>query len=104
MIPEGFLVQILQELRKAGLVTSTRGSCGGYHLSRPANEVSLADVRRAIEGEESETQAKSPNPLAMALHGVCQALRRGEQRRLGDLSLADIIEQASAPVEPMWYI
>ncbi|MEM6798145.1 MAG: Rrf2 family transcriptional regulator [Planctomycetota bacterium] len=103
-IPDGFLVQILQDLRKAGLVTSTRGSCGGYRLARPAADISLADVRRAIEGQQPDSEPPTENPLAASLRLVCDDLHRAEHRRLGELSLAKIVDQAAAPTEPMWYI
>jgi Rrf2 family protein len=49
-IPLRFLEQILQDLRKAGLVEARRGPRGGYALARPPREVSLADVLRAVRG------------------------------------------------------
>ena len=49
-IPLRFLEQILQDLRRAGLVEARRGPRGGYMLARPPAEVSLADVLRAVGG------------------------------------------------------
>ena len=49
-IPRKFLEIILGELRQAGLVTSTRGKAGGFHLARPAHLISFGDVIRTIEG------------------------------------------------------
>ena len=49
-IPEGFLEQIMADLRKAGLVESIRGAHGGYRLARDAEEINLADVIEAIDG------------------------------------------------------
>ncbi|MHB8510347.1 MAG: RrF2 family transcriptional regulator [Candidatus Dormibacteria bacterium] len=49
-IPEGFLEQIMADLRRAGLVESIRGAHGGYVLSRPPEEINLADVIEAIDG------------------------------------------------------
>src|SRR5262245_18618850 len=74
-----FLVQILIQLNKAGLVTSTRGRDGGYHLAkRPAN-VTLAEVIAAVEGSEgSGTRVRSRKPassLAAALDGVWNRVR-----------------------------
>jgi len=43
-VPSRFLVQILLQLKAAGLVTSTRGSAGGYRLARDASEITLADI------------------------------------------------------------
>lgn len=49
-IPARFLEQIFQDLKRAGLVGAKRGPRGGYHLARPASEIRLGDVVRALEG------------------------------------------------------
>ena len=49
-IPRKFLEAIMADLRRAGLVTATRGNAGGYRLARPADLVSFADVLRATDG------------------------------------------------------
>jgi Rrf2 family protein len=49
-IPANFLENILSDLRNAGLVSSRRGAEGGYWLARPADQISLADVIRAVDG------------------------------------------------------
>jgi Rrf2 family protein len=49
-IPARFLEQIFQDLKRAGLVGAKRGPRGGYHLARPAYEIRLGDVVRALEG------------------------------------------------------
>ena len=49
-IPPKFLGNILLELRHAGIVLSQRGADGGYRLGRPANEITLADVIRVVDG------------------------------------------------------
>ena len=49
-IPLRFLIQILQDLRKAGLVEARRGPGGGYALARPPEQITLADVLRAVRG------------------------------------------------------
>src|SRR5258708_1305335 len=48
-IPSRFLVQILLQLKGAGLVVSTRGAAGGYHLARPPEQISLANVINVID-------------------------------------------------------
>lgn len=50
-IPFRFLKSVVSELRKAGLVRSQRGCEGGYWLGRPAGEITLLDVARAVDGE-----------------------------------------------------
>jgi Rrf2 family protein len=49
-IPLKFLLGILSDLKRAHLLRSQRGAEGGYWLARPAGEISLADVIRAIDG------------------------------------------------------
>lgn len=50
-ISESYLEQLVRKLRTAGLVTSVRGAGGGYQLARPAEEISVGDVLRALEGD-----------------------------------------------------
>ncbi len=49
-ISESYLEQLIAKLRKAGLVTSVRGAGGGYKLAKPAEEISVGDILRALEG------------------------------------------------------
>lgn len=49
-IPRKFLETIMGDLRRAGLVTATRGNAGGYRLARPADLITFADVLRATDG------------------------------------------------------
>src|SRR5438477_192487 len=63
-IPSRFLVQILLQLKGVGLVESTRGTAGGYQLSKPTDEISLAEVMAVFEGSE-----KLPTPGAAKSSG-----------------------------------
>lgn len=49
-ISDSYLEQLMRKLRSAGLIISVRGAQGGYKLARPANEISVGDVLRALEG------------------------------------------------------
>ena len=49
-ISDSYLEQLMRKLRSAGLILSVRGAQGGYKLARPANEISVGDVLRALEG------------------------------------------------------
>ena len=62
-IPIKFLENILSELRNAGIVATQRGVEGGYWLARPANEISLADVMRALEGPLANVRGHRPETL-----------------------------------------
>lgn len=61
-IPERFLEQIFQRLRKAELVRGKRGPGGGYELARPAGEITLLDILEAVEGPLAPGIALGPPP------------------------------------------
>lgn len=92
-----FLVQILIQLNKAGLVTSTRGAAGGYHLAKRPADVTLADVVAAVEGTEqagTRTKARQPaSPLAAALDDVWDRVRTAHDEFLA--AQAKILKQTT---------
>ena|SRR6185436_19193943 len=103
-IPSRFLVQILLQLKGAGLVTSTRGAAGGYRLTRPPQEISLADVIEVIEGNDRpQSNTGKRTPFVGALLAICRELSDAQRVRLEDTTLADLVDLA-ARREPMWYI
>src|SRR5580692_12212469 len=61
-ISDRFLVQILLQLKQAGLVESTRGASGGYTLSRNPSDISLYDVLRVVDPLERPTRKKANQP------------------------------------------
>lgn len=65
-IPLKFLVNILGDLRRAGIVRSRRGAGGGYWLARPAHEVTLGQVLRAIDGPLTTVAGTLPDELVAA--------------------------------------
>jgi Rrf2 family protein len=94
-IPLKFLENILLELRHAGLVHSQRGAEGGYWLARPAAEISVADVIRAVEGPLANVRGTRPESVeyagpAAALRDVWIALRASLRLVLESVSLADL--------------
>lgn len=90
-IPERYLVQILLQLKGAGLVTSTRGAAGGYRLAKPAPTISLGEVLTAIEGPE--TPPREPlKPAAKALAAVWEHVRAAERAVLETTSIAQLAE------------
>jgi Rrf2 family protein len=96
-IPQRFLVQILLQLKTAGLVVSVRGASGGYQLARPPASISLIEVIKAIDDRTlTETSAlnKSPrSPAVEALQAVWREIRAEEHRLLERLSLAELIRR-----------
>jgi Rrf2 family protein len=94
-IPQKFLENILADLRRAGLVRARRGADGGYSLTRPAGEISVADVLRAVEGPLAAVQGSRPEGLryrgaAARLPEVWVALRANVRAVLERVTLADL--------------
>ena len=94
-IPLRFLEQILLDLKHAGVVASQRGAEGGYWLARPAAEIPLADVIRAVEGPLANVRNQRPEELeyrgsAIPLQDVFVALRANIRAVLEEVTLADV--------------
>jgi Rrf2 family protein len=95
-IPGKFLEAILTQLRRAGLVRSQRGPEGGFWLARPAEDISLADIIRAIDGQLVGVRGERPENIgyigaAEPLQSVWIALRANERAILEEVSLAHIV-------------
>jgi Rrf2 family protein len=94
-IPRNFLENILSDLRHAGLVKSQRGAEGGYRLARPASEVSIADVIRAVEGPLAAVRGEAPEDVSYAgaavpLQDVWIAVRANLRAVVEHVTLADL--------------
>jgi Rrf2 family protein len=94
-IPLNFLENILGELRHAGIVRSHRGAEGGFRLARPANEVTVADVIRAVEGPLASVRGGPPEDAsysgaATTLPHVWIAVRANLRRVVENVTIADI--------------
>ena len=63
-IPLEFLESVLLSLKHAGIVQSQRGSAGGFRLSRPASDITLGDVIRAVDGPMSDVRGDRPEEVA----------------------------------------
>jgi Rrf2 family protein len=101
-IPLRFLENILGEMRHAGLVQSQRGAEGGYWLSRPAEEITLAEIIRAVEGPLATTRGERPEDLeyrgaSEPLQTVWIALRASIREVLEQVTLADIVSGKLPP-------
>ena len=95
-IPAKFLEQILSDLRRAGLVSSRRGADGGYVLARPADEISMADIIRAVDGPLAWVRDQRPgavayNGNAAPLREVWIAVRAALRSVLDDVTVADVL-------------
>jgi Rrf2 family protein len=94
-IPLKFLENILGDLRHAGLVRSQRGAEGGYWLNRPANEITIADVIRAVEGPLASIRGQRPEDIsydgaAKPLQGVWIAVPGSLRGVVEHVTLADV--------------
>jgi Rrf2 family protein len=90
-----FLENILLELRRAGIVASQRGADGGYWLARPAGEVSVAEVIRAVDGPLAEVHGLRPEAAtydgpSQHLQEVWIAVRASVRAVLESVTLADL--------------
>jgi len=94
-IPLKFLENILQGLRQAGIIESRRGPDGGHMLARPAAEIALADIIRAIDGPLAGVGGRRPEDLeftgtAEPLREVWIAVRASLRRVLEEVTIADV--------------
>ena len=102
-IPLKFLENILQGLRDGGIVTSRRGPNGGHALARPAAEITLADVVRAIDGPMANIGGRPPEDFegpgpAAPLREVWVALRAALRSVMEAVTLADVASGDLPPV------
>ncbi len=96
-LPVKFLAAILNDLRRAGLVLSQRGLEGGYRLARPASQITVADVMRALDGPLAEVRGLRPEMAnyegaAEHLQDVWVATRASLRAVLERVTLADIVK------------
>lgn len=104
-IPSQFLGQILQQLRASGLITSTRGSCGGFQLSRSANTISLADIVESVcPGSSEPPELGNDGQFGDTLSEVWAELHQTQRDVLTNMSLADLLSRASSDASAMFYI
>ncbi|MDO8145709.1 MULTISPECIES: Rrf2 family transcriptional regulator [Isoptericola] len=94
-IPHRFLESILRDLRREGIVASRRGARGGYVLARPADQVTVADVVRAVDGPLVFVRDERPADLdyegaAADLLHVWVALRASVRRVLEEVTVSDL--------------
>jgi Rrf2 family protein len=108
-VPCRFLVHILLELKRAGIVTSVRGAGGGYRLARPAAEITLRDIQAAVDGA-AEPAAPVTAGLARGSRAAAGLLAawhdaaRAEAEALAAVTLADLAARSREPGQAMYYI
>ena len=94
-IPLRFLENILGDLRHAGIVRSQRGVDGGYWLARPADEITVAEVIRGVEGPIANVRGVGPEQVEYAgsaerLRDVWIAVRANLRAVLERVTIADL--------------
>ncbi len=96
-IPSKFLETIMLDLKHTGIVKSTRGADGGYALARPAADISVADVIRAVDGPLAYVRGERVENVeyagaARALRDVWVAVRASLREVLESTSLQDLVD------------
>ena len=106
-LPHAYLEQLVGDLRRAGLVTATRGQSGGYRLARPAAEIAMTDAVRALDGPllempcaGAEDLEHCARPQPCSVHDVFQRVYESLSQSLGDTNLAEMAASAGGPPYP----
>lgn len=97
-IPRDFLLSVLADLRRAGILASQRGQAGGWVLVVPAEKVSVADVIRAVDGPLMSVHGRPPEDVAYrgsaeTLQQVWIAVRASMREVLEQVTLAHLLAQ-----------
>jgi Rrf2 family protein len=106
-LPHAYLEQLVRDLRRAGLVTATRGQAGGYQLARPSDAILLSDAVRALEGPLLEMPCAGADnleacdrPQPCSVHEVFQRVHEALDASLTSTTLADVVASAGGPPYP----
>jgi len=105
-IPARFLVQILLQLKAAGLVQSTRGAAGGYQLVRDPEQVTLRDVTQILDRQPDTITSNAENATAISntLIETWNQCHSRETEMLQAITLAELTQRAQLSNDPMYYI
>lgn len=102
-IPTQFLLQILQQLRSAGLIDSTRGANGGFMLSRSPSQINLAQIVDAVCSAACSGADDASSPHSRVLQKVWQELAQKQRAVLEEATLARLLE-CVGETQVMFYI
>ena len=104
-IPSRFLVQILLQLKGAGIVRSTRGASGGYQLAVKPEEISLFRVMNVIDGQQAiESNLKELTPISRVLNIVWNSIHESNTKALEEVKFDNLVDQVKSQPENMYYI
>jgi Rrf2 family protein len=94
-IPQRYLEQVLLALKRAGLLTSKRGSAGGYHLMRAPQDVTVGAVLRAVEGGQAAFEASvTRNGDGDDLAGLWQEITEAVSQVVDHVTFDDLVTRA----------
>jgi Rrf2 family protein len=105
-VPSRFLVQILLQLKAAGLVRSIRGAAGGYVLAREAGDITLLDVMTVVDrqvGQAPKSAARS-TATTRALQRTWKTVASQERVSLSGVTFDDLVKSLKGAPEGMYYI
>jgi Rrf2 family protein len=105
-IPSRFLVQILLQLKSAGLVHSVRGAAGGYNLAREPEEITLLDVMTVVDAQlgHAATNATRNTGTTRVLQRTWKEVAAKERELLDNVTFAALVERLKGAPEGMYYI
>lgn len=103
-IPSQFLTQILQQLRSAGLISSTRGSSGGFFLERSPERISVGDIVDAVCPLNPVRPEETHSAFSQAVNEVWQDLQAQQRTLLDRITLADLLARCRDASGAMFYI
>ena len=105
-IPSRFLVQILLQLKSAGLVASLRGATGGYRLAKDPAEITLYEVMGVVDGQAGtiKSSAARSTPTTRVLVNSWKRAAAKERELLSSVTFADLARQLQTAAETMYHI
>jgi Rrf2 family protein len=110
-IPQRYLEQVLLSLKRAGLLTSKRGSAGGYHLTRPPEAITIGAVLRAVEGGTAPFESVGATPRnggdAHDLAELWEEISGAVSRVVDHLTFGELVARARerrSAARPMYHI
>lgn len=104
-LSEAYLEQLMAKLKRAELVSSTRGAQGGYQLARPAEQISVGDVLRALEGNLDAVQCAGLSEEGCQGAQLCvskyvwQKINESIARTVDEIKLNTLVEESRAAQE-----
>lgn len=105
-IPSRFLVQILLQLKSAGLVSSVRGATGGYQLAKDPADITLQEVMSVVDSQSAQIKSSAAHatPTTRVLLQCWKRVAAKEREMLSGITFADLAKQLEGAAQEMYYI